>query len=91
MKRPLVLATALLFFCFSTGCNTPRCKNPQDCYQQGLKLLQSQKKDDAYRYLAKAANDDPVNVTYQWAAANIAPNPKFALSHVKTAWKQGNP
>jgi predicted Zn-dependent protease len=89
MSKSAIRVIVLFIFCIGAGCNTVNCKNPQDCYQQGVKLLETGKREQAYRFLAKAANDDPSNVMYQWAAARIAPNPKFALFHVKTAWDNG--
>lgn len=70
-------------------CGGSGCKTPHDCFQQGSVALKTGDKAKAYRYFAAAANDDPANVTYQWAAAHVAPNPQFALFHVKTAWDNG--
>jgi predicted Zn-dependent protease len=89
MKQSVSLIITLLILCIGGGCNSENCKNPQDCYQKGIVMLGSGHKDKAYKFLSKAANDDPSNVTYQWAAARTAPNPKFALYHVKTAWDNG--
>jgi tetratricopeptide (TPR) repeat protein len=89
MKKITAMAGTIIVFWLVAGCSSTDCKNPADCYQKGLKILNSGKRDAAYKYLAKAANDDPSNVNYQWAAAGSAPNPKFALFHVKTAWDNG--
>jgi predicted Zn-dependent protease len=89
MKYFVSLSIAIAIFYLGAGCNTVSCKNPEDCYQKGILLLGSGQKEQAYKLLSKAAHDDPSNVTYQWAAARTAPNPKFALFHVKTAWDNG--
>lgn len=89
MKKITAMTGTFVIFLLISGCNSTGCKNPADCYRKGLQTLSAGKRDEAYKYLAKAANDDPSNVNYQWTAARAAPNPKFALFHVKTAWDNG--
>jgi predicted Zn-dependent protease len=89
MNHSAILVIFLSISCIGAGCNSVNCKKPEDCFKKGLQLMETGQKAQAYRYLAKAASSDPSNGTYNWAAARIAPNPKFALFHVKTAWDNG--
>jgi predicted Zn-dependent protease len=89
MKKITVLATIIFMFYLCCGCNGLIGQNPQDCYEKGRKNFTAGNRGLAYKYLAKAANAEPENVKYQWAAACAAPNPKFALYHIKNAWDNG--
>jgi tetratricopeptide (TPR) repeat protein len=82
----LIATSALLL---SASCNGTGCKSAEDCYNRGMVAQKAGDRTKAYRFLAGAAEDDPTNTTYQWAAAAVAPNAKFALFHIKTAWDNG--
>jgi predicted Zn-dependent protease len=89
MTIRFVTTCATILSLFHFGCNQAKCGNPADCYQKGIEKVKAGQAKDAYSFLAAAAESEPNNANYQWAAARVSPNPKFALFHIKTAWDNG--
>jgi predicted Zn-dependent protease len=89
MRFRCITIVGILTLALFSHCNRVSCRNPADCYQKGLDLQKAGKNQQAYAYLSKAAQGEPDNTTYHWAAAQLAPNPQFALFHVKSAWDAG--
>jgi tetratricopeptide (TPR) repeat protein len=80
----------VLGFAFLTaGCDRHDGASPGTWYRQGSAMLNAGNRSGAYRSFARAAHAEPGNTVYQWAAAQTAPNARFALLHVKTAWDNG--
>jgi predicted Zn-dependent protease len=89
MRKTIISIVTAITLLFSLNCGGSGCKTPEDCFKQGTVAFKNGDKIKAYRFFSAAAKEEPTNTAYQWAAANTATNPKFALFHVKTAWDNG--
>lgn len=64
-------------------------KNAEKLYAEATEAAKKGKVESAYKLFKKAAEKEPENVQYQWAAASTAPNQNEAFIHTKAAWDNG--
>ncbi len=64
-------------------------KSPEKLFGDASEEIKKGKVTSAYKLLKKAAEKEPKNVKYSWAAASTAPNQNAAFIHTKAAWDNG--
>ncbi|HMA65057.1 MAG TPA: hypothetical protein VKO63_07665, partial [Chitinispirillaceae bacterium] len=64
-------------------------KSPEKFFDEASEEIKKGKVTSAYKLLKKAAEKEPKNVKYSWAAASTAPNQNAAFIHTKAAWDNG--
>ena len=86
-KRRLLPVILVLQLILLYSCNLG--KNSQTLYADGVVEAKNGKLGVAYKLFKKAAEKEPKNNQYLWAAANTAPDQNAAFIHTKAAWENG--
>jgi tetratricopeptide (TPR) repeat protein len=64
-------------------------KSPEKLFDEASDEIKKGKVTSAYKLFKKAAEKEPKNFRYSWAAASTAPNQNAAFIHTQAAWDNG--
>jgi len=64
-------------------------KSPEKLFDDASGEIKKGNETSAYKLFKKAAEKEPGNYKYSWAAASTAPNQNAAFIHTKAAWDNG--